>query len=159
MFGPPRRRPLLNTALVIGASRASARREVERQTAAQAQREYDVQRAAEQQMRLQREEEARIHRAAEEKQRKKEEEDERVRKAVEEAVAKNTLATQQGQQAAGYYTPPPPPPMGVVPGMGMPGDGMGPPPAYVAARGPGGLQANPAVMMAAQGDPKGSVRY
>ncbi len=157
MFGP-RRRPILGTALVIGASRASARREVERQTAAQAQREWDVQRAAEQQVRAQREEEERIHRAAEEKQRRKEEEEERVKRAVEEAVAKSTAAQQQ--QQGQYYGGPPPPP----PGMGMPGDVMGPPPAYVAAPGsvppgPGGLQHVPTVVMAAQGDPKGSVRY
>jgi hypothetical protein len=154
MFGP-RRRPILGTALVIGASRASARREVERQTALQAQREWDIQRAAEARARQQADEEARIHRAAEEKQRKKEEEDARVKKAVEEAVAKSVAEAQAQQGGPGYYTPPPQ----VMPGMVVGADGMGPPPAYVAAPGPGGLQQVPTVVMAAQGDPKGSVRY
>jgi len=64
MFGP-RRHPILGTAAVVGASRASARHEVERQTEAQAQREWEVQREAEQRNRQKAEEDARIQRAAE----------------------------------------------------------------------------------------------
>ncbi len=66
MFGGRRRRPILGTALVIGASRASARHEVERQMSAQAQREWDIERAAEAKNREKREQDARVQRSVEE---------------------------------------------------------------------------------------------
>jgi len=66
MFGPRRRRPVLGAALVVGASRASAKHEVERQVAAEAQRESDIDRAAEEKYRRKQEQDIRAQRAAEE---------------------------------------------------------------------------------------------
>ncbi|KAK0747157.1 hypothetical protein B0T18DRAFT_413219 [Schizothecium vesticola] len=79
MFG--RRRPVLGTALIVGASRGAARREVSKQTSSQQQQpaqnsdDVDRQVAAE----LQEEEDRR---------REKEEQEVRIQKAVEEAVRK-----------------------------------------------------------------------
>jgi len=70
MFGP-RRRPVLGTALIVGASRASARREVDRQSQQQSQQQ------------------GAIEREAEAKRRREEEQDARVKRAVEEAIAVN----------------------------------------------------------------------
>jgi hypothetical protein len=60
-----RRHPILGTAAVVGASRASAKHEVEKQTEAQARREWEVQREVEQRNRQKAEEDARIQRATE----------------------------------------------------------------------------------------------
>lgn len=78
MFG--RRRPVLGTALIVGASRGAARREVSKQTTAQqqsAQNSDDVDRQVA--AKLQEEEDHR---------REKEEQEARIQKAVEEAVRK-----------------------------------------------------------------------
>jgi len=65
MFGRRRRHPVLGTAVVIGASRASARREVERQTAVQAQQASEIERSAEAKRRQEEAEELRIQKAVE----------------------------------------------------------------------------------------------
>ncbi|KAK0642213.1 hypothetical protein B0T16DRAFT_421181 [Cercophora newfieldiana] len=74
MLGP-RRRPVLGAALVVGASRASARREVERQSQQQSQQQEA------------------INREAEAKRRQEEEQEARVKKAVGEALAAQQLAS------------------------------------------------------------------
>lgn len=79
MFNNRRRNPVLGTAIVIGASRASARREVERQSALQAQQQQQQQ---QQQMQQQQETE----RQAEMKKRQDEENEARIKKAVVEAL-------------------------------------------------------------------------
>lgn len=82
MFGR-RRHPVLGTAVVIGASRASARREVERQAALQAQQASE------------------IKRSAEAKRRQDEERELHIPKAIEEAIAKASFgATAVGVPAA-----------------------------------------------------------
>jgi len=116
MFGR-RRRPILGTALVIGASRASARHEVQRQVAAQTQRDYQIQQEVEYRSRQKEEEEARIQRAAEDKQRQKEEEEARIQRAVDEAIRAQAAAAAPPVQAAA--------PIALVPGMPPP-----PPPPY-----------------------------
>lgn len=65
MFGR-RRRPLLATAVVVGASRSAARREVGRATAGQAQYEQDVEQEAERKRREEEGQEARTQRAVDE---------------------------------------------------------------------------------------------
>lgn len=132
MFGR-RRRPILGTALVIGASRASARHEVQRQVAAQSQREFQIQQEVEYRSRQKEEEEARIQRAAEAKQRQKEEEEARIQRAVEEAIKAQTAAAP---------TPPVAAPIALVPGMPPP-----PPPPY-AAQGMGGPVLQPVPVLA-----------
>lgn len=69
MFGH-RRHPVLGTAVVVGASRASARREVEQQTALESQQASQT------------------HQSAEAKRRQGDEQDMRNQKTVEEALAK-----------------------------------------------------------------------
>ncbi|OCK82352.1 hypothetical protein K432DRAFT_349245 [Lepidopterella palustris CBS 459.81] len=68
MFGP--RRPVLGAAVLVGASRSAARREVEKQ----AQQNAEMQRAAE--------------RAADQKRRDEEEMERRTQLAIDEAIAK-----------------------------------------------------------------------
>lgn len=65
MFGR-RRNPLLATAVVVGASRSAARREVGKQSNNQAQYEQDVQREAERREREEKEQEVQTQRAVDE---------------------------------------------------------------------------------------------
>ncbi|KAM5373437.1 hypothetical protein ACJZ2D_006931 [Fusarium nematophilum] len=90
MFGR-RRRPILGAAVVVGASRAAARHEVEKQTAVNAQREFEVQ----QQVELRRREE--------------EEQERRTQRAVDEAMRKAAAENQASQQSEAAVNSPPPP--------------------------------------------------
>lgn len=66
MFGPRRRRPVLGTALIIGGSRAAARREVDKQSAAAAQRSEDVDKQVANRKQEEEEQEAKIQKAVDE---------------------------------------------------------------------------------------------
>ncbi|KAK5652397.1 hypothetical protein OQA88_10589 [Cercophora sp. LCS_1] len=128
MFNRRRGHPILGTALVVGASRASARQEVERQASLQAQQQLLQQ----QQQAQQRQE---IERQAELKKRQDEETEERVKKAVAEALQASTIANASAafppgvapvagsiatmQIGAGTHEdfPPPPTPLVVPPGQ------------------------------------------
>lgn len=86
MFGR-RRRPILGTAVVVGASRAAARHEVQKQELMEAQREEDIQR----QIELRRRED--------------EEQEQRTQRAVDEAMKRAALETQAAQQSAPAVSP------------------------------------------------------
>ncbi len=146
MFGPPRRRrplaaPILGTAVVIGASRHAARREVDRAASAQLQREWEIERAAEAKHRREREEEARVQRA------------------VEQAVKNSNASAAPPPPPVVYAAAPPPPgvypghppPPGVYPGAPLPPGGYpGPPPPPPV---PQGYQAAPQQRSLAPGNP------
>ena len=129
MFGPRRRRPILGTALVIGASQQAARREVQLAASAQVQRDLE------------------IERAAEAKHRREREEDARVQRAVEEAM-RNSNANAGPPSPPGAYPGAAPPPGVYYPGY--------PPPAgvYAGAPPPPGVYPPPPVPQGYQGAPQ-----
>jgi hypothetical protein len=86
MFGR-RRRPILGTAVVVGASRAAARHEVRKQELIETQREDDIKRGIETQRR------------------EEEEEELRTQRAVDEAMKKAALETQAAQQRVPTVSP------------------------------------------------------
>lgn len=95
-----RRRPILGAAIVYGASRSAARREVQLQSRADAQREDEIQRAVER------------------RRREDEEQELRTQRAVEEAMKKSTQENQVAQQSApAVLSPPPPQYYGTLPPM------------------------------------------
>ncbi|KAJ4202408.1 hypothetical protein FSOLCH5_008627 [Fusarium solani] len=89
MFGR-RRRPILGAAVVVGASRAAARHEVERQAVVDTQRELEIQREVE----LRR--------------RNEEEQERRMQRAVDEAIQKAAVENPAPQPSAAALVPPPP---------------------------------------------------
>ncbi|KAI8649182.1 hypothetical protein NCS57_01454400 [Fusarium keratoplasticum] len=89
MFGR-RRRPILGAAVVVGASRAAARHEVERQAVMDTQRELEIQREVE----LRR--------------RNEEEQERRMQRAVDEAIQKAAVENPAPQHSAAALAPPPP---------------------------------------------------
>lgn len=89
MFGR-RRRPILGAAVVVGASRAAARHEVQRQAVMDTQRELEIQREVE----LRR--------------RNEEEQERRMQRAVDEAVQKAAVENPVPQPSTAAFAPPPP---------------------------------------------------
>ncbi|KAH6609301.1 hypothetical protein Trco_002647 [Trichoderma cornu-damae] len=85
-----RRRPVLGAAVLVGASRAAARHEVERQAVMDSQREMEIQREVE----ARRRQEAEL--------------DQRTQRAVDEAMKKAAAENQAAQQSAAAISPPPP---------------------------------------------------
>ncbi|KAL6788821.1 hypothetical protein J3E68DRAFT_415745 [Trichoderma sp. SZMC 28012] len=90
MFGR-RRRPVLGAAVLVGASRMAARREVQRQAMMDSQREMDIQREVDMRRLQEAEMEQRTQRAVDE--------------AMKKAAAENAAVPQQG--AAVVVSPPP----------------------------------------------------
>ncbi|UPL02836.1 hypothetical protein LCI18_013770 [Fusarium solani-melongenae] len=90
MFGR-RRRPILGAAVVVGASRAAARHEVERQAVMNTQRELEIQREVE----LRR--------------RNEEEQERRMQRAVDEAIQKAAVENPAPQHSVAALATPPPP--------------------------------------------------
>ncbi|KAI5455624.1 hypothetical protein BGZ63DRAFT_418265 [Mariannaea sp. PMI_226] len=82
MFGPRRRRPVLGAAVLVGASRAAARHEVQKQEAANSRREMEIQWEVDA------------------RRRQEEEQDRRTQLAVEEALKKSAAENQALQQSA-----------------------------------------------------------
>lgn len=86
-----RRRPVLGAVALVGASRAAARHEVQRQTVLDSQREIEIQREIEA------------------RRRQEEEQERRTQRAVDEAMKKAAADNQASQQSAATIVPPPPP--------------------------------------------------
>lgn len=136
-------RPILGTALVLGASHHIARREAERQMSAQEQREWEIERRAEERRRQEREQEARVQRAVDE--------------AMKTANAKNANASAPGNQ---YVVASPVPVATAVPlqptqavYQGAPrssmldvGDTLAPPPSYTPRSVSPGAQPGPVLV-------------
>ncbi|KAB5542755.1 hypothetical protein GE09DRAFT_225520 [Coniochaeta sp. 2T2.1] len=100
MFGR-RRRPILGAAVVIGASRSAARREVQQQAVIQSQREIEIQREVDMRRREEVEQERRTQRAIDE--------------AVKAAVTDSQASTQQSPVAV--QPQPPQQPYATMPPM------------------------------------------
>jgi len=84
-----RRSPLLGAAVVIGASRSAARREVSKQELMQEERNAEIQRSNEE-----------VRREAERKRYEEEEQKRRTQLAIDEAIAKERARTEQQARAA-----------------------------------------------------------
>ncbi|KAL6799297.1 hypothetical protein GGI42DRAFT_327351 [Trichoderma sp. SZMC 28013] len=89
MFGR-RRRPVLGAVVLVGASRAAARREVQRQSLIESQREMDIQREVD----MRRLQEAEM--------------EQRTQRAVDEAMKKAAAENAVSQQSAAVMVSPPP---------------------------------------------------
>ncbi|KAM0250492.1 hypothetical protein ACHAQJ_008615 [Trichoderma viride] len=85
-----RRRPVLGAAVLVGASRAAARHEVQKQSVMDTQRDIEIQRQVEAQRR------------------QEEEQERRTQRAVEEAMKKAAAENQAAQQSAAAVVSPPP---------------------------------------------------